>query len=122
MHPAPLASSIWPDFIEGSPKAKGAVCDRQLRCDVKTSITKPQEHFLPACRAFTITGFDRQDFLVAISVGADDDQHTHPLALAQPDIEVNAVGPDIDEAAIAQRGFAPLLVLILPHRLQAGHG
>jgi hypothetical protein len=66
--------------------------------------------------AFPVTINDSYEFLGAILGGSDQNQHAG-LLFIEPNIEVNAVGPPINVAFLAQVALAPCLVVSFESRL-----
>jgi hypothetical protein len=58
---------------------------------------------------------------VAVVIGADDDQQALAI-MVEPWREIDAVGPDVDEAPPREIATLPALVFTLPSRHQPAHG
>ena len=67
--------------------------------------------------ALPLPVLDRQQLLVTVGGGSDDDQHARAVLL-QADVEVEGIGPQVDVALAVQVALAPGGELLLPHLLQ----
>ena len=78
-----------------------------------------QEQFLPRLLALAVAVGDGDQLLVAVGRGAHQHQDALPIFF-QADVEVHAVGPDVDVLLALQRSLAPLLVFFFPDCLEPG--
>src|SRR5262249_34398266 len=121
MHPAPLLARRRPDLPHRLPEPQRPIADRQLRLDRQPPRLHVQEQFLPRLLALALPVLDGNQLLLAVRRGAHQDQDALPAPF-QADVEVHAVGPDVDVLLAGQRALAPVVVLVLPQPLEARDG
>ena len=110
-----------PDLPHRLPEAQRPVADRQRRLDLQAAGLAVQEQLLPRLLALPVAVGDGDQLLLAVGGRPHQDQDALP-ALLQADVEVDAVGPDVDVVLARQRPLAPGLVLVLPDGLEPGDG
>lgn len=121
VHPAALLLHPRPDLPHRLPEAPGAVADRQGRVDRQPPRLDVQEQFLPRLLALPLAVLDGDPLLLAVGGGPQQHQEALPAPF-QANVEVDAVGPDVDVVLARQRSLAPVVVLLLPEALQPGDG
>jgi hypothetical protein len=117
VHPAALFSGVAELLAQGGPEAEGTVADSQLRTFLQSPVLEIEHQVPPADLAFAIAVRHRDQLLGAVGQRAHDHEDAGPLIL-EPDIEVDAVGPPVDVAPVAQIPLVPLFILRLPALLQ----
>ncbi len=121
MHPAPLFLRRVPHLPQRRPEPQRTVADRHGRFHLQAARFAVQEQFLPRLLALAVAVREGDQFLLA--VGSRSHQHQDTLAVVlQADVEVDTVGPDVDVMFALERPLAPGLMVVLPGRLQPGHG
>ena len=95
-----------------------AVARRDLvHRDDQPAITQAQQQCSPALGRFTEALLDGQEVLAAVTIAADDHQHTAPLGGAH--VDVDAIRPEIHHLVAAPIALAECVVLVLPAGFQA---
>jgi len=124
-----LLSGFGPDLVQRLPEAQAAVAGGELGVDSQAVlVAQPQQEFAPTLGALAKAVLDGQQLPsaakmgVAVGIGADDDQQTLAIVV-EPRREIDAVGPNVDEAPPREIAALPVLMLGLPgrhHRRPAG--
>ena len=121
VNPAPLLLRRVPDLPHRLPEAQRPVADRQARLDLQATGLHVQQQFLPGLLALPVAVADGDQLLLPL--GGRPHQHQDALpAPLQADVEVDAVGPDVDVTLARQRPLAPRLMVGLPDGLEPGDG
>ena len=71
------------------------------------------EHSLPALGALPVAVLDRDQLLRPVGPHADHDERAEAVVL-QPDVEVDAIDPDVDVVAVGEAALLEGAVLSLP--------
>ena len=79
-------------------------------------VFEAQQQGCPTQFRLPIARLQAQQFFIPLVRDADDDQNALPLI--GTNIEINAIGPDIDVALLSQGPLLPVLVLSAPLRFQ----
>jgi site-specific DNA recombinase len=117
--PAPLGPGRGPDLDDRSPEAQRPVADRQRGLDRQATGPAVQEQPLPRLLALAVAVGHGDQLLLAL--GGRPHQDEDALAvLLQADVEMHAVGPDVDVPLALERSLAPGVVFALPGRLEPG--
>ena len=96
------------------------MADRQLRLLRQPPLLEIEEQFLPVLLALTEAVHDGDQFLPAFGRGPhEDEQALLLIALVfQPHVDVNTVGPDVDELLAQEVTAVPFLVFLAPLLLE----
>jgi hypothetical protein len=120
---AALLPSLRPDFVQRLPEPQTAVAGGELRVHHHAVlVAQPEEQLAPTLGALAKAVLNGQQLLVAIGIGADDDQRALAI-MVEAWREIDAVGPKVDEAPPSEIATLPAFVLLLPsrhHRRPAG--
>ncbi len=118
--PAALLRRLRPYLVGSAPDRQAAVGHEQPRC-AQTTIAQVTQQLQPGLGRLAITGLDGQHLLTAVAHGADDDQQGS-LVLLQSGLDVDAIGPDVNQLAVVQSALLPGLKLFLPLGPQTANG
>src|SRR5690606_38083266 len=116
VHPAALLASTRPDLTQRRPEPQRAIRDRKLRLNLQSTLPHIQQQLLPRLFALAITILHRDQFLPAVSRRAHQTKQALTIAggIFKANVEVNAIGPDVNVMLVGQIAFGPLLVFDLP--------
>jgi hypothetical protein len=118
---AALLPRLGPDLVQRLPEPQTTVAGGELGVHLQAVlVAQPEEQLAPTLGALAKAVLDRQQLLVAIGIGADDDQQALAVVV-EPRREIDAVGPNVDEAPPREIATLPALVLLLPSRHQPAH-
>ena len=98
MHPAVLFLRGGEHLGQGLPEAQGPIANGEVGSLGEPLVFEPQQQSLPTQFRFSIPHLQTQPFFVAFVRHPQDDQPA--LSLIGPDVEVDAIGPDIDLALL----------------------
>jgi site-specific DNA recombinase len=121
MHPAPLLLRRAPHLAHRLPEPQRPVPDRQGGFDLQPTGLAVQQELPPRLLALPVAVGHGDQLLLAVGGRPHQHQDALPAAL-QADVEVDAVGPDVDVMLARQRPLAPGLMVLLPGGLQPGDG
>lgn len=115
-------AGLGPDLVQRLPEAKRTITGGKFGVQLQAVlITQAEQKLAPALGTLAKPVFDRQQFLPAAGIGADQHQHALPLVL-QPRGEVDAVSPEIDITPSREGALLPVLMLLVPSFREAAHG
>jgi hypothetical protein len=118
---AALLPRLRPDLVQRLPEPQTTVAGGELGVHLQAVfVAQPEEQLTPTLGALAKAVLDRQQCLLAIGIGADDDQQALAVVV-EPRREIDAVGPDVDETPPREVATLPALVLLLPSRHQPAH-
>ena len=121
MDPAALFPGLREDLAHRGPEAEPAVARGELGIDREPPVLDIQQELTPRLLALAVAIGDGDELFLPVSGGAH--QHQNALAFVvrvlEPHVEVHAVRPDVDIAAIGQRPLRPCRILLFPDGLQA---
>ena len=120
MDPTPLFAGLREHLPHRAPEAETAVADGQIGIDREPAVPDIQEQLAPRLLALAIAVRDRDQLLRPLPGCADQHQNTLPVVVRvlEPDVEVDAVGPDVDIAPPRQGALGPPVLFLLPDGLQ----
>src|ERR1043166_567949 len=124
VHPTTLRPCRRPNFRQRLPETQGAVRDRQLWIDLKTTLLAIQQQRQPRLLRFAIAFLDGDQLLAAIGRCSHQNQDALTfalLAVAQTNVEVDPVCPHVDATLVLEGTLGPGLIFFLPNILQSRH-
>jgi len=121
MNPAALLLRRVPNLTHRFPEPQRTVADRQVGLDLQATGLAVQQQLLPRLLALPVAVAEGDQFLLAVSGGPHQHQEALP-AFLKADVEVHAVGPDVDVLLGLQRPLAPGSMFLLPGGFQPRHG
>jgi len=120
VHPAALRARRREHLRQRFPEAQRPVADRQLGVDAQATLLHVQQEALPRLLALAVAVGHRDQLLPAFRGRPHQHEDTSTIFL-QADVEVDAVGPDVDVTLVRQIAGRPPPVVLLPGLLQAHH-
>lgn len=94
VHPAALGAGVAIPLGQGLPEAEGSIADGEPGINRQAAALQVQPHRLPGFLGFTESVGERQELLLALGRGTDDDEDAR-VGLFQAHAEVDAVDPQI---------------------------
>jgi len=117
VNPAALLARLGEHLGQRRPEAQRAVAHGQPGRFLESATLQVAQRLHPRQLAFALAVVHGHQLFLAVFQRSHDHQHAGPL-LGEPHVEVDAVGPEVDVAPLAQVAAVPLLELVLPRRLE----
>src|SRR4029434_2113874 len=117
VNPATLHARRREDLFERRPKSERPIADREIGCKLQSALLQLAQQIEPALLGFAHAVLNRQKALLPALVDADQHQRAQPFVLGAQS-RVDAIGPYVDPAILAQGLAPPRLVLLAPTLLE----
>src|SRR5882672_2132077 len=117
MHAAALLLGLRVHLRERLPETQRTIARRHLRSDRQTALLEVQQELVPRLLALPLAILDRHQLLLAFRRRPYDHQDAG-ASFFETNVEMDAVGPEVNVALVLERPLAPLLIVFLPSLLE----
>ena len=112
VEPAALFRRRAKDLAQGCPEAECAIAYSEIGRVVEAAPFEIEEQLAPALGAFAVVVRQAEDFFSPLLIRTD--QHQNALFFFHSWLEIDTIGPDIDDAPGAEIAFLPALIIFPP--------